>query len=248
MRKILLLILLSVPCFAFAQRMELYTYRSFPYLATYAYGLPREVVKTNSEMREAQFNGDGTGVMKRHYTYKGVNERIGDKGYNANKKITFAFIVAPYNVDINGEHTSTEKLTWSQASGWDTSFDTSTSEYVDVNGVGVGESVLAAKPTGCAAYKGMHGTDKPGSWRLPTQRELQVMFTVIEQALTYIENNEVEHEIQQGLFWSSTELISTGLPQSWSMSSETGFPVYETRTNQCYARCVKDIYEPINEQ
>ncbi|MFI3281530.1 MAG: hypothetical protein R3Y44_06115 [Rikenellaceae bacterium] len=252
MRRLALLILLITPLVASAQRMEVYTYNSFNFLSLYSYGLQRSVVKTNAEMRASQMNGDGTGVTKRHHTTKGVDERIGDAGYNANEKITFAFIASPYNVDINGQHTSStsDVMSWSEASGWDTSIDVGAGEYYDITtGVGVGVSTLAETPTGCAAYRGMNGTDKEGEWRLPTQREMQVMFTVIEQALGYIQSGEVESEVLDGIYWTSTEFYASGAPgYGWSISTITGFPLYELKTERRMVRCIKDIYETINEQ
>lgn len=256
MKRIVLIILLLTPLIATAQRMEVYTYNSFKYLSVYAYGLPRDVVKTNSEMKASQWNGDGTGVTKRHHTTKGFDERIGNDGYNANQKISFAFIAAPYNVDVRGEHVteSTEEedktMTWAEASGWDETLNTGAGEsYAETgDGVGVGLSTLADAPSGCAAYKGMHGTDKAGDWRLPTQREMQVMFTVIDQAFQYIVSNEVVQEINEGSYWTSTEFFSADAPgQAWSISSITGFPSYDPKSDKKMVRCVKDIYETINE-
>lgn len=244
-----------IPFVASAQRIELYTYNSFTYVMLRAYGLQRDVVKSNAEMRASQMNSDGTGVMRRHHTTKGFDERIGADGYNANDKISFAFIVAPRNVRADGSETSTKDenngdlITWAEASGWDTSLNTATGEALDTfTGLGTGESILASKPTGCAAYRGMNGTDKMGEWRLPTQREIQVMFTVIEQSMGYIYNKEVDHEIIQGIYWTSTEFFdSTSVFKAWSISSITGRPNYDEKSKKRMARCVKDIYETINE-
>ncbi len=251
MRVVLFVIFAIVPLFASAQRMEVYTYNSFKYLSLYSYGLPREVVKTNAEMRASQSNGDGTGVVKRHHTTKGFDERIGEDGYNVNDKLTFAFISSPYNVDIDGKHTSStdDIMTWAEASGWDTSINSGEGEsYNTETGVGEGESILAAEPTGCAAYRGMNGTDNPGDWRLPTQREMQVMFTVIEQALEYSVSNEVVSEVLEGSYWTSTEFYSSDAPgYSWSLSTITGCPLYELKSEKRMVRCIKDIYESIND-
>lgn len=252
--------MLVIPFVASAQRMELYTYNNFKYIALYAYGLPRDVVKTNSEMREAQYNRNGTGVMRRHHTTKGVDQRIDDitnggggEGYNCNDKLTFAFMIAPYNVDINGNPTHSKEtlLTWSEASGWDTAIDSEIKAYdesVGGTGIGDGESELAAEPTGCAAYKGMNGMDEAGDWRLPTQRELQVMFTVIEQSYGHIVSGAVTHEILEGYYWSSTEFYASGATgHAWSIYTATGRPQDDPKSIRRMARCVKDIYETIND-
>ncbi len=253
MRQIIIwLLLLVTPFVALAQRMDIYIDKDFnadKYIALYAYGLQRDVVRTNSEMKAAQFNGDGTGIMKRHYTTLGSDEKIGDDGYSCNDKMSFAFVIAPYNVDKDGNHTHDPdtKLTWAIASGWAPSLDTQISNR-DINNVGIGESIAATDPTGCAAYKGINGNDEPGDWRLPTQREIQVMFTVIEQALDYIQSGVVTHQIINGDYWTSTEFYNSGAAWSaWSMNSIIGKPNYDVKTNMRMARCVKDIYEPINQ-
>ncbi|MFI3288246.1 MAG: DUF1566 domain-containing protein [Rikenellaceae bacterium] len=250
MKRLILIVLLLTPLFASAQRMEVYTYNSFNYMSVHAYGLQRDVVKTNSEMRASTTNSDGTGVVRRHHTTKGVDEKIGSEGYDVNDKISFAFIASPYNVDVDGNHTSDENtvMTWAEASGWDTSINSGSGEYIDTDGTGVGESILAETPTGCAAYRGMNGTDKPGEWRLPTQREIQVMFTVIEQALEYIQSGVVTSEVLDGVYWTSTEFYASGAPgYAWSISNVTGRPIYDLKSSQKMVRCVKDIYETVNE-
>ncbi len=254
MKRILLVILLIAPILCYGQRMEVYTYNSFNYLALYAYGLPRSVVKTNAEMRESTTNGDGTGIMRRHHTTKGVDDALGDDGFNANKKLSFAFMASPYNVNRFGKHTSTtdqegDLMTWSEASGWDTSIDVIAGEYTYITS-GVGEITydIAETPTGCAAYKGMNDTDKEGDWRLPTQREIQVMFTVIEQALVHIQSGDVVSEVLDGVYWTSTEFFSVAnYGQGWSISNITGQPQDERKTELRMTRCVKDIYETIND-
>ncbi|MFI3295209.1 MAG: DUF1566 domain-containing protein, partial [Rikenellaceae bacterium] len=131
----------------------------------------------------------------------------------------------------------------------DTSLDTGDGEsYNTSTGVGVGESILASEPTGCAAYRGPNDADNPGDWRLPTQREMQVMFTVIEQALGSIASGEVESEVVEGVYWTSTEFFTADAPgYAWSLNTITGRPMYELKSVPLMVRCIKDIYESINE-
>lgn len=249
MKKFLVILAIIFPLVASAQRMELYVYNNYNYLSLYAYGLPREVVKTNAEMRAALSNGDGTGVMLRHHTTKGVDQAFTSEGYNANEKMSFALLIAPYIINADGEHTSTAnddcEMTWEEASG-----------LVSSNGT----YIENPEPTGCAAYKGPGGIDKAGDWRLPTQRELQMMFTVVEQAIELLSSGVVDGEAATGTYWTSTEFYSGYSTSSndleyidtadkvWTVNNSTGQTAHEYPTSKGMIRCVRDIYETINEQ
>lgn len=251
--------MMIAPIYAVAQRIEVYTdanNQNIKYLAVYAYGLPREVVKTNDEMRSSMFessDGSQAGVIRRHHTSKGIDEVIGSEGYNGNQKLSFAFVVAPHNVDSSGNHTQETWATssWSQASGWDTTLDTElANELYLENAVGEGASTLASTPTGCAAYAGPNGGEQ-GQWRLPTQREMLMMFTVIDQAVELIRGwSTEEYSIVSGDYWTATELNpggGTSAWKAWYVSNITGFTTHDAKTKGYLTRCVKDIYETINE-
>ncbi|MFI3265150.1 MAG: hypothetical protein SNG38_07435 [Rikenellaceae bacterium] len=249
MKKILATLAILLPLVASAQRMEVYVYNNYNYLSLYAYGLPRDVVKTNAEMRASLSNGDGTGVMLRHHTSKGVDQPITSEGYNTNEKVSFAFLIAPCIVSDTGEQTSTENensvMTWEVASG-----------LLLVDGV----YIENPEPTGCAAYTGPGELDKPGDWRLPTQRELQMMFTVVEQAIELLSSGVVDGEAATGTYWTSTEFSSAyemtsadleyidTADQVWTVNNFTGETAHPGPTAYAMIRCVKDIYETINEQ
>lgn len=246
--------------YAVAQRIEVYTdvnNQNVKYLAVYAYGLPREVVKTNDEMRNSMYESDGSsaGVMRRHHTSKGVDDVIGSEGYNGNQKLSFAFVIAPHNIDTYGNHTSVlwDTSTWSQASGWDTLLDeelANTLSVEDGETAGEGASTLASPATGCAAYAGPNGGEQ-GQWRLPTQREMLMMFTVIDQAVDLISGwSAEEYSIVNGDYWTATELNpggGTSAWKAWYVSNITGFTTHDAKTKGYLTRCVKDIYETINE-
>ncbi len=241
-----------------AQQLKIYRdeENNFDYFAVYAYGLPREVVKTNAEIKESKFGE--TGITHRHHTTKthespilggGVADDIYRDGRNANIKVSFAFLIAPYNVDKFGEEIMPEEtnntVDWYAASGWMPTYDKISSE-----------SVPNPSPTGCAAYTGHHKTDKAGSWRLPTQREAMIMFTVMEHALTLENGGSVENHIVNGPFWTSTEFNTTldggaiGDWIVWRLNTTMGMLEHVDKfdAGQGFARCVKDIdNDPINE-
>ncbi len=246
MKKIVLILAILIPTLVSAQRIEVYLYNSYKYISLYAYGLPREIVKTNDEMRASMSNGNGTGVTRRHHTSKGYDQAITSEGYNNNLKLSFAFRIAPYNVDRDGKHiaegVTDYGISWTAASG-------RTDD----------RTAIASPTTGCAAYRGPQGTDNPGDWRLPTQRELQVMFTVIEQSYSYLESGEVKGSITDGAYWTSTEFDSgyneaegklpyiDGADHIWAVRSTTGETFHTTNYEVFFARCVRDIYETIND-
>lgn len=251
MKKYILLAIILLPLAAMAQRVEAYEdeHGDF-YYTVYGYGLPREVVKKNSEMRASMYNG----VFRRHHTTKLIEGAIDDtyiEGYNCNLKISFAYAIAPYNVDIDGEHTtSTDGLTWTQASGWDSTMD---DQGASMNLYGTGEGSATAKvaetSTGCAAYRGINGEDAPGTWRLPTQREAMVMLTIIDQVV----NNpdaRVTNYIDETEVWTATEFFgSADYWQAWVIDPILSIAIHEVRTSATKksARCVKDIYFDVNE-
>lgn len=270
MRKIILLLLLFIPFISNGQRMTVVEDNGWKYLAVYAYGLPREVVKKNSEIIDSKFDG---GIMRRHHTTKSVDAKIGDEGYNGNQKISFAFLIAPQSVNESGEHIhdddyiyptgyrpSEDYIPWYKASGWDKSvceetpsvkgYTTNKGVFYSDRGDGNGKSEKSATPTGCAAYTGPLKKDPLGSWRLPTQREAQIMFTVIEQALTLIhgKNKDLIHHIMDGNYWTSTEFFATGNTwQAWYIESSSGKVLYGAHldafgnSSTAFARCVRDI-------
>lgn len=256
MKRLILLAFIFIPLAAMAQRIEIYTDDNADrYYAMYAYGLPREIVKTNSEMRASVTSG---GIVRRHHTTKGEDASIvgtsssSEDGYNANRKISFAYAIAPYNVDASGSHTtSTDGISWIAASGWSTDIEDTISAYVSGDsGDGSGESTVASTPTGCAAYQGLSGKDPVGTWRLPTQREAQIMLTVVEQVLILNDTEGVEGQIEEGEIWTATELYAANdYWRAWFVNSVSSITHNLSRTswNKKMARCVKDIYDPINE-
>ncbi len=261
MKKILILFLFIAPLMVEAQQLKIYTDSDgYNYFALYAYGLPREVVKTNQEIKDSKF-GD-TGIMRRHHTTKYDDAGIGSEGYNANQKLSFAFLIAPYNVDANGDPIMPgmyqSEISWYDASGWDVSIDTELKPdpwgVMRLSSCLKTESVAKASPTGCAAYQGLSGEDTPGTWRLPTQREALVMFTIMEHALTMQGANEVPNLIINGKYWTSTELKTSANWKVWYVDSTEGKVIHSEKLDAAsnypgaFARCVRDIdNDPINE-
>lgn len=152
-----------------------------------------------------------------------VNEGNGSN-INVNSKLPFRILIAP--TDVSGT------LTWSGAMGF---------ENVNNNNLNA-TPVGATKQGGCATYFPNPGTDFPGyvgikGWRLPTQRELQLMWllrSAIDQAFL---PRYPKREILSGTYWSSTEENATN---AWCFgfggpSSQPG-----SKTTPRKVRCVRD--------
>ncbi len=260
MKKLIILFLTIIPIISNAQKLEIYTdEHGYKYLALYAYGLSREVVKTNAEIKASKF-GD-TGILRRHHTTKpdavdppgaDVDKPIGTEGYDNNQKISFGFLIAPYNVDEDGNELTDENaqkmISWYDASGWDQSIDFANS----VRNLGEG-SKANPTPRGCAAYTGPTKKDPVGSWRLPTQREMMSIFTIMEHALTMQGANQVTNLITHGTYWTSTEHKTSFNWKVWTVDSRFGSVVHINKIDDWgdpvlgHARCVRDIdNDPIN--
>ncbi len=256
MKKIIILLLLVAPLVSYAQQLKVYTDNDdTKFLALFAYGLPREVVKTNQEIKDSKFGESG--IMRRHHTTKYDDEAIGAEGYNSNQTMSFGFLIAPYNVDEKGAEikdvNAQKEIGWYDASGWDISIDTDhLGGTTYVNNLNE-NSVVNDTPTGCVAYRGPSGNDPQGSWRLPTQRELLTMFTIMEHALTLQGANDVENLVINGKYWSSTEFKTSANWKVWYVDSAMGSVIHTEKIDawgkpsKAYARCIRDIdNDPIN--
>lgn len=153
-----------------------------------------------------------------------VNEGNGNN-INVNSKLPFRILIAP--TDVSGT------LTWSGAMGFDSANNN------NLNSTPVGEHGQG----GCATYSPNPGTDFPGyaglntGWRLPTQRELQLMWLLheaINQAFlpTYWKRN-----LLSGTYWSSTEEDAT---RAWYFNFDGPGSAGNVKETRYKVRCVRD--------
>ena len=128
-------------------------------------GMPKGAVKTADELAASkQSVADGGRVLRhQHDTQKGryITGTYGTTALYINQKVSRKFAVAKKDV---GAPTN-----WATASGW----------ALSANSENTGNSDPAA--TGCAVYQAENETDQVGSWRLPTQRELIVIYSLKDQ-------------------------------------------------------------------
>ena len=115
------------------------------------------------------------------------------------------------------------KVTWMRAGGW-------------------AENASAADPTdmavddGCPVYRGMDDKDAPGTWRLPTQREL-ALFGILRKALSQVGGTDFASTAR---VWGCTESYTYG----WSISGgATTVWLYDdvSKTSKLNYRCVRDL-------
>lgn len=143
---------------------------------------------------------------------------------NVNSKLPFRILIAP---------TDLQNLTWAQAMG----FDDQNNSNLEATPVGtVGQS-------GCSKYE--PSSDFPGyagvksGWRLPTQRELQLMWLLhdaIDRAFLKSGNYDKRDKLSGG-YWSATEGNAT---QAWWFHfGEVKCEIVDKNTPR-KVRCVRD--------
>ena len=175
------------------------------YAVFYSYGMSESAVWPLG-MKLLVKNADGTnGSTIRHTHDKGNGENI-----PVNDKVPFRFIIALND----GSATS-----WAAAVG----FNTSANSNLEPDGV--------VATSGCASYS---TTEFPGGWRLPTQREMMLMWLFREGI------NAVYNAAQlSGQYWSATENTET---KAWYMDFNATAPGSnaELKTSNYKFRCVRD--------
>lgn len=143
---------------------------------------------------------------------------------NANSKLPTRILIAPTDLPT--------KLSWSQAMG-----------FTDASNNNLDETA-ATNASGCASYKIESGTVFPGysgitEWRLPTQRELQLIWLLhdaIDQAFL---PKYSSRSLLDGEYWSSTE-ASVNPANAWYLNFEIPKCDKIPKTTQLKVRCVSD--------
>ncbi len=76
-------------------------------------------------------------------------------------------------------------------------------------------------------------------WRLPTQRELQLIY-IFKPAIEDIFDEIDETPFTNKYYWSSTE-YENGATNSWVVRFADGSTSYTTKTGSHYVRCVREV-------
>lgn len=136
-----------------------------------------------------------------------------------NRTVSPRFIVA--KTDIIG-------VTWAGASGWTTAFNSA-------NGTGV----AASPATGCNAYAEALLNADAGTWRVPTQRELYLIYVARKDLLSLNILGFNDFILDGTNYWSSTTNSPT---DAWAMDIAAGIMYNRAKTTNTFrVRCVKDI-------
>lgn len=156
------------------------------------------------------------GATIRHQVSKGNGGNL-----SVNDRIPFRFIVGPEDVGNNDG-------SWMTVQG------------VNDGGQNQNPDFTTTANTGCRWY-GTAGAPGAGrKWRVPTQRELQLMWMFREPIRVIYQNKPMEEAGKTKRYWSSTE---KGTTDAWFFDFTPGMPYCDTQaksTANGMVRCVSD--------
>lgn len=132
-----------------------------------------------------------------------------------NQTVSSRFAVA--KTDIIG-------VSWATANGWTSAANSSSAA-----------GTVASPALGCQAY---FETGAPaGTWRVPTQRELYLIYTVRKELVTSLAGF-VDFLTDGTQYWASTTNSAT---EAWTMDFSLGAMMNRTKTSLYRVRCVGDL-------
>lgn len=176
-KKLLIIILLLLGTSSVqAQKVYMKTIKGVDHAVIDCTGMPKGSVKTQEEQKASK-TADGRVV--RHYQHRLTAQSSyinGTTTAGANNKVSPRFLVGHCQIKDDGtpdtsSGTSFWAIQWHTAAGLEPAADHNLDDSA---------STLSAA-TGCAAYRGHSGSDPKGSWRLPTQRELMLIWTLLSK-------------------------------------------------------------------
>lgn len=148
-------------------------------------------------------------------------------------RVSQVFVISPSDVSVNtGSSPTSLTMSWGDAMG-----------YVSGSGDGDGgvlrsdyKNTPLFQNSGCSSYKGPSDLDAMGAWRVPTQRELFLIFIL---------NDKLAHPLSNFSYWSATEhSILSDTPndlRSWCISWTSGTTSHNANSALLRLRCVKDL-------
>jgi len=196
---------------------------------TYAVVIDNSAIQHNSRKTTAEMNDAidaATGITVRHSDYIGNGSNA-----NINQKVSKKFAVSPTDVGLNGSAGS-QLMNFAQASGWE-----NTTGNVDNNRNA--SATVASPATGCKAYAGPSGGEV-GKWRLPTQREMQIMY-ILKSSYAGVAGFT---QFTNGSYVTSTEGgFASYVAKCWVIEWSFGSIFNGEKTGTYYVRCVRDIVD-----
>ena len=165
--------------------------------------------------------GPGVKMMRNGTTIRHQFSKGNGGNLSVNDRIPFRFIVAPTDVENNNKN-------WMAVQG------------VNDGGQNQNPDFTSTANTGCRWY-GTAGAPGAGrKWRVPTQRELQLMWMFREPIGLIYKDKPMEESGKMKRYWTSTE---KGTDQAWFFDFTPGIPYCDTQlksTANGMVRCVSD--------
>ncbi|MFT0350712.1 DUF1566 domain-containing protein [Bacteroides thetaiotaomicron] len=165
--------------------------------------------------------GPGVKMMRNGTTIRHQFSKGNGGNLSVNDRIPFRFIVAPTDVENNNKN-------WMAVQG------------VNDGGQNQNPDFTTTANTGCRWY-GTAGAPGAGrQWRVPTQRELQLMWMFREPIGLIYKDKPMEESGKTKRYWTSTE---KGTDQAWFFDFTPGIPYCDTQaksTANGMVRCVSD--------
>lgn len=216
----------------YGQKAEKQTIGGIDYAVVDCSGMPRGSVKTTAELAASK-TADGRVI--RHYQHNLTSQSSIINGTTdpngANNKLSARFIVAPQDITASGVAvTGNYMVGWSDAGGY---------AAADNNLAASSETASAA--SGCAAYNGPSGTDTAGTWRLPTMRELQLVYVLYPRLNSLGATNWTDFN-SGWVYVSATEQSETNCYSvDFGNGSNNIVQKNMPRYGAGYVRCVRDL-------
>lgn len=165
--------------------------------------------------------GTGVKMMRNGTTIRHQVSKGNGGNLSVNDRIPFRFIVATEDVGDNNQN-------WMMVQG------------LNDGGRDQNADFTTTENTGCRLY-GADGSPGAGrTWRVPTQRELQLMWMFREPIGLIYKENPMEESDKTKKYWSSTE---RGTDYAWFFEFTPGMPccdIQDKREVKGMVRCVSD--------
>lgn len=196
--------------------------------------MPGTVIRTDENIYDEvplyQFKVDGggdaemeNGIQKKVYRVKRHS-----KNSSVDVFISKKFAIAPQNIDGDGNSNSNAFVTWAHAGGWDA--------LANSKGPLDAESFRAVEQ-GCPMYRGRDGKDAPGTWRLPTKKEISLMLIYSQKLYSTYDKTGFVRLL--GSYCAATESIEQcdaiyNMICIGTLGKRNEYPKF-------YVRCIRDI-------
>lgn len=173
--------------------------------------------------------GSGVKMMRNGATIRHQVSKGNSGNLSVNDRIPFRFIVAP--TDLNNPKP------WSEAVGGKAGANQDLNAELEMKAGYNPDNPTGDTTDGCTFY----GTTANGAgrkWRVPTQRELQLIW-MFREAIGIIYPGAPMESASSKKYWAATE---KDIANAWYFDFQTGFPAcsWQLKTTASRVRCVSD--------